>query len=568
MTSAGARLLLMERIMQEIFSLVRLVLCAAVISGPYLLPGELSAQLRIPQEAVASSPDLDTIFQAGEQLERERRWGEALNHYEEAARRFPSQPDLKQRMTMARFHLEVSRRYADRSFLASLQQLTEQQALDLYSEVLLKIETYYVTKPDWTLLVRRGMRNIEIATTESAFVNHYPQPIATEQSAMFSQEIRRVVGAMQVRDRHEARQAASIAAQIGSHYLGIPPQATIMEFTCGASASLDPYSSFLTGDQLDEVFSQIEGNFVGLGIELKADQQSLLIVNVVPNGPAELAGIRPRDRITEVDGSLTSEVTTDKAADMLKGPEMSFVNVVVASPDGSTRQLRIQRRRVEVPSVEDAKIVDAENGVAYMRLTSFQKTTSKDVDDALWALHRKGMRSLILDVRNNPGGLLNASVEVADKFLSGGIIVSTRGRSAREDFDYRAHTVGTWRVPLVVMINGDSASASEIFAGAIHDHHRGTVVGERSYGKGSVQGIFPLGRYKSGVRLTTAKFFSPSGQAISHHGVNPDVLVHQVAKPTEQGEIVIGSQTDPALRVAVDEALRNSQFQARARRGS
>jgi carboxyl-terminal processing protease len=156
---------------------------------------------------------------------------------------------------------------------------------------------------------------------------------------------------------------------------------------------------------------------------------------------------------------------------------------------------------------------------------------------------------LIIDVRGNPGGLLTGAVEVADKFVQQGTIVSTRGRSPQEDFDYKAHAVGTWRVPLVVLIDGDSASASEIFAGAIHDHRRGTIVGVRSYGKGSVQGIFPLQVSKAGVRLTTAKFYSPSGQAISDVGVSPDVEVRTAAKPIvgEDGTSQDGSPTDPVL---------------------
>ena len=172
-----------------------------------------------------------------------------------------------------------------------------------------------------------------------------------------------------------------------------------------------------------------------------------------------------------------------------------------------------------------------QDGIAYLRITNFQKDTERSVDAALWQLHRSGMRGLILDLRGNPGGLLNASIDLADKFLSHGLIVSTRGRSAQEDMDYQAHDLGTWKTPLIVLIDRDSASASEIFAGAIHDHRRALVVGERSYGKGSVQGIFPLTSSSLGVRLTTAKFYSPSGQPISNRGVTPDVVVQRVAKP-------------------------------------
>ncbi len=266
------------------------------------------------------------------------------------------------------------------------------------------------------------------------------------------QEVQSVVNFNAIQNRSQAVEAVAVAARVAARQLGVSPQAAILEFTCAAASSLDQYSAYLTGNQLDEVFSQIEGNFVGLGIELKAEDQSLLIVQRDPgrsgrggrhvgrtNGSSKSTARRPRT------------MSTDAAADMLKGPEFSYVEIVLQAPNGTLRTVRVQRRRVDVPSVQDVKMVDPENGVAYLKLTSFQKTTSRDVDAALWSLHRQGMRSLIIDVRGNPGGLLNASVEVADKFLPSGVIVSTRGRSTREDFDYQAHNVGTWRVPLVVL---------------------------------------------------------------------------------------------------------------------
>jgi carboxyl-terminal processing protease len=182
-----------------------------------------------------------------------------------------------------------------------------------------------------------------------------------------------------------------------------------------------------------------------------------------------------------------------------------------------------------VPSLENVKILDPATGVAYVKIPAFQKTTAADLEQALWDLHGKGMRSLVIDLRGNPGGLLTAAVEIADKFIADGGIVSTKGRSEQENFSYRAHRPGTWRVPLVVLIDGDSASASEIFAGAIKDSGRGKVVGCRSYGKGSVQGIFPLGKSGAGARLTTAKFYSPSGKAIANVGITPDIDVRKVA---------------------------------------
>jgi carboxyl-terminal processing protease len=216
--------------------------------------------------------------------------------------------------------------------------------------------------------------------------------------------------------------------------------------------------------------------------------------------------------------------------------------------------------------VQDARVIDKEHGVAYLRLTNFQKTTSRDVDSALWRLHREGMQCLIIDVRGNPGGLLTASVDLADKFVSAGNLVSTRGRSPREDFDYPAHTVGTWRVPLFVLIDGDTASASEIFAGAIRDHRRGTVIGQRSYGKGSVQGIFRLKTADVGVRLTTAKFYSPSGRAISNRGVSPDVPARVAAKPLADGQLVI--EQDAAQDVVLNQAVQLARSRYLGQRAS
>ncbi len=508
---------------------------------------------------------VDDVIRQGELLERERRWGDALTYYEEAIKDHPQRGELRGRLTVARTHLDVARRYSDQSYLVSLDRLTEQQALELYSEVLLKVDTYHVNNPAWKQLVYRGLSNLEIATTEPAFVDRFPHPVSVNVTQAYVDEIRSAIDVEAIANRDQAVDAVAAAARIAARRLAVSPQAAILEFTCAAVSSLDQYSSYLTGNQLDEVFSQIEGNFVGLGIELKAESQSLLIVNVIPGGPAAEAGVLAGERIVNVDGRSTHEISTDAAADMLKGPEFSYVEIVLQAQSGSARKLRIQRRLVDVPSLQDIKILDTQSGVAYMKLTSFQKTTSRDVDAALWSLHRQGMRSLIIDVRGNPGGLLNASVEVADKFVSSGILVSTRGRSTREDFDYQAHDAGTWRVPLVVLIDGDSASASEIFAGAVRDHRRGTVVGQRSYGKGSVQGIFPLNRCKAGIRLTTSKFYSPNGQPISDQGVTPDLVVKPEAKRiaarvTDTGQIP-ATAADPTLQAGLDAARRAASYQ-------
>ncbi len=497
---------------------------------------------------------IGSLLRQGQQLELERRWGDALTHYEDALRAHPDEAGLQRRFESARMHYDVTRRYADHSFVGAAAELSLPEALDLYSQVLLKIQAHYVEAPRWKELVERGTNGFEIALSESVFVARNLPEADPQAIEKFRRELRRVLGSRVVVTRSDARDAVAEAAGLARDRLRLHPTPVVLEYLCGATNTLDHYSAYLTPGQLDEVYSQIEGNFVGLGIELKSAGNGLLIVRAIPGSPAEAAGIRAGDRITEVDGQSTVEMSTDEAADLLQGEAGSVADLVVVSEGSAPRRLQVRRERVEVASIDGAKILDAQQGVAYFRLTCFQKTTSRDLDTTLWQLYRQGMRSLIIDLRGNPGGLLVTAVEVADRFVQQGIIVSTRGRSLQEDQTYSAHNAGTWRVPLVVLIDRDSASAAEIFAGAIRDHRRGRVVGEQSFGKGSVQGIFPLIASDSGLRLTTAKFYSPTGRPYSRVGVSPDVSVHMAARPIDGTAALPTDSRDVMLEAAIEAA--------------
>ena len=463
------------------------------------------------------------LLEKGRSLELNGRWGDALSCYEEALRDFPQDRSLQARFDVARLHYSLEQRYDDRSFRESLRTLRPQQALALYADLLTKIETHYYTTPPWQELAARGAQAMEIALGDEDFLRSHAIRVRGQQVNQLRSEIRQLPGRYSIRTSRDASAVAAQTARLASRRIGLNETATYLEFAAAAAGGLDHYSAFLTADQLRDIYSQIEGNFVGLGVELKADNGDLLIVHVIPGSPAEKAGIRGGDRIVAVDGQVTKALSTDEAASLLTGVEGSVVSVSVVSPNQPARDVLVRRDHVDVPSLEDVKLVDPETGVAYIRIPAFQKTTAADLENALWTLHGQGMRSLIIDLRGNPGGLLTSSVEVADKFVAEGGIVSTRGRSEQENFNYRAHRPGTWRVPLVVIIDGDSASASEIFAAAIQDSGRGKIVGARSYGKGSVQGIFALGANGAGARLTTARFFSPLGHPISNVGITPDI---------------------------------------------
>lgn len=483
-----------------------------------------------PLDKTNPAPEVADILDRGRRLEGERRWGEAFTLYEDAIREFPAESSLEKRLEISRVHYDLGRRYGDPTYRESLDELNDRSALDLYAEVLLKLQSYYVESPRWRQLFDQGAYALEIALGDPLFLETNLPEVSVARVERFRRELRGRFASAKIESRLSARDAVSRVARLARTELGLAEKATVMEYVCGATNSLDPYSSFLTPGQLDEVYSQIEGNFVGLGIELKAEEGRLSILKVISGSPAERSGIKAGDRIVEVDGHDTRDYSTDQAANMLQGPEGSIVEVTVDAPGHKLRRLRVRREHVDVPSVDRTRIVDEAMGIGYLRLTCFQKTTSRDLDAALAKLKKLGMRSLIVDVRGNPGGLLTTAVEVVDKFVEAGVIVSTRGRGPQEDYTYSAHPQGDWRLPMVVLIDGESASASEIFAGAIRDHRRGTLVGARTYGKGSVQGIFPLNHGKSGLRLTTAKFFSPKGRPFSKVGVDPDLVVHEVAK--------------------------------------
>lgn len=512
-----------------------------------------------PVVAANSQQLAEQQLRAGLEFEQNRQWLEAVQHYEKACRATPDHAELKRRLLISRIHYDVVRRCQDPSLLDAMATISSSDGLELYSEVLSRLEMSYVDKLEMTELVRGGTAYLEVALTEPLFVSHFLRGQDPARIEQFRTNVHRITLARQVRSRFEARSIVANVATIAQEQIGLPASATIIQFVCGAVGLLDPYSSFLSSGELAEVESQIEGNFVGLGIALQPHEVPLRILSVIPGGPALESGLKAGDRILEVGSVRCSDVGAERAADLLRGPEHSKVRLLMEREGRGQFELFVDRRRVEVASVENAHIINDENGAGYLKINSFQKTTVNELDAALFELERQHMRSLIIDLRGNPGGWLDAAVAVADRFIGEGIIVSTRGKNGIENQNYTAVRGGTWQMPLVVLIDGDSASASEIFAGAIRDHQRGLLVGTTSYGKGSVQGLFHTKAFPGGVRLTVSKFYSPSGTAISDRGVAPHVPVESqqlAAKPelSVPSERSVLSQTYTAAKPELADA--------------
>lgn len=284
----------------------------------------------------------------------------------------------------------------------------------------------------------------------------------------------------------------------------------------GMLQSLDPHSVYFNEDDLAEFNSDTDGEFGGLGIQVNMDDGWLTVITPMEGTPAFRAGIQPGDRLVEIEGRSTEGVTTSEAVKLLRGKPGTPVNIAVLHrAGGDTEKMTIVREIIQVKSIRGKKLVDAKSGVGYVRISAFQERTADDLRAAILDLQSQGMKALIVDLRFNGGGLLEEAVGCANLFVRKGVIVTTRGRT---DEDNRTEIAvpenALPEFPVAVLVNDSSASASEILAGALQDHHRGLVVGMRTYGKGSVQTLVPMRDKRGAVKLTTARYFTPSGRCI------------------------------------------------------
>ena len=322
-----------------------------------------------------------------------------------------------------------------------------------------------------------------------------------------------------------------IFERILTNYVDEKSEAELIEAAIdGMVGALDAHSQYYTPDQFQSFRAGLSGNFGGLGIEVTMGEDGLVrVVTPIDNTPAERAGILAGDRIVEIDGARVLGMTLDEAIDLMRGePNTDITITVMREGVDDPFDVSLTRAVIHSPQVRASAFDD----VAYVRLTVFGTQTFEEFADAVFDLQEEigpdRISGVILDLRNNGGGSLDTAIAIADGFLERGEIVSTRGREVDESQRYNARRGDiTDGLPVIVLINGGSASASEIVAGALQDHGRATLVGATSFGKGSVQTVFPLGTDLGAIRLTTARYYTPSGRSIQDVGVVPDIVVDQ-----------------------------------------
>jgi carboxyl-terminal processing protease len=303
------------------------------------------------------------------------------------------------------------------------------------------------------------------------------------------------------------------------------PREVIYGAVRGMLRALDPHSSFMDPESYREMQVETSGSFGGLGIEITIRDDQLTVVAPIEGTPAWRAGIQPGDRIVKIEGLVTKDMSLPDAVKRMRGPKGTKITVTVAR-EGIKDPIDVTLVR-EVIQVQSVKAQELEPGIGYIRVRQFQERTAPDLVAAVEKFEKTGrLGGLIVDVRSNPGGLLSAAVEVSEEFLGDGkLIVYTEGRVRNQNMRFTAHAKrAITEVPLVVLVNQGSASASEIVAGAIQDHGRGVVIGQQTFGKGSVQTIIPLAD-GSGLRLTTARYFTPKGRSIHGKGITPDIVI-------------------------------------------
>jgi carboxyl-terminal processing protease len=321
---------------------------------------------------------------------------------------------------------------------------------------------------------------------------------------------------------------SSSLAIIQSDYVDeVKPRDLIYGALKGMLSSLDPHSQFMDPDTYNELKVDTEGKFGGLGIEITIKDGLLTVVTPIEDTPAWKAGIKAKDRIVKINNELTRDMSLTDAVKKLRGKINEPVSLtVLRESEKKLLELKIVRGVIKIQDIKGARIL--EDKIGYIRIVEFRENTSIDLDKTLDRLNKEGMTALVIDLRNNPGGLLDSAIQVAERFIERGkLVVSTKGRIPSQNMQFTASSARPLLgLPLVVLINEGSASGSEIVAGALQDYKRAIILGTKSFGKGSVQTIIPLSD-GSALRLTTSKYFTPSNKLIHGVGIVPDIVVEE-----------------------------------------
>jgi carboxyl-terminal processing protease len=498
------------------------------------------AVLTAPLSAAGLPVNLQQLRARAADYEQRGMWTQACACYSQLLKGAHDSAELREHFQNCLRHANQVRRHRDADFVKNIRGRRLPEALDVYEEVLFRLLANYVERDKIRLadLVRHGLQELRFALDDDTFLEENLPEITSSRIQVFAERLEHwpVPPIQKVREAREQVRAVALAAV---EELGLNPSVTVMELAWGAGNALDEYTVLLTPGQFNFLQATLRGEIVGVGIKVGTADQKLVITSVVPNGPAAEKGLKPNDQITRVDGRSTEGWSEEMVSARLLGRTGTAVDLDVLTDDLGPRSVRLVRQPVLTPSIDWEPM--PRDGVGYVRILSFQETTPQELKDALLQLQAARMKALVLDLRGNSGGAFHAAVQVAELFLPDGVVVITDSPLKRFRAKYRAHNPHALTLPLVVLIDGETASAAEVVAGALKENQRATLVGAPTFGKGSIQCPVPLEKMPAGLWITVARFCSPSNQPYSGRGVTPHI---------REEVDVMGAQRESAWRVA------------------
>jgi len=496
-------------------------------------PGQAKSSAGIPASELRKK---------GQAFEKRGMWAEACRCYEEALRKERNHTATRDAWQRCLRRLHLTTRHRDASYRQLLTKLTAVQSLDVYDQVLAALVKYYHdrSKLGFADLFRNGVQELRFALDEASFRRHHLAGIRPAALAAFKKHLaawpnRKLANRLEVRE--QVLSVLQTAIKDGVPLRPATINALVLEFAAGACNALDEYSSFLTPGHYQQTRDLARGDLVGVGLELGITDDELVVTRVYPGSPAAESGLKVRDRVLRIGGRAVKDLPADVAAEKLRGKPNSSVAVEVVRGGDATKgkkTFKMTRRAVVIRSVEyKPKKLSGGDLIGVLKINFFAESTPQEIRDQLDANPSElaSLKGMILDLRGNPGGLFKSALTVAEMFLDGGVIVIGQSRHKDYNKSFKAEQRDVLPLPLMVLIDGETASAAEVLAGALKDGRPGTtLIGQTTYGKGSVQCLVtmdkgPLEKLNAGIRLTVAKLLSPTSQPYTGRGIVPDFTV-------------------------------------------